>query len=215
MAHPEMSILKHLRDSACSGSLDKLRSFYTKSRVELARTCADLLSDMNAEKIATLSRSSAVINCLRRSSVSKVIISESRPGLEGIETAKILGEEGFSVTLVIDALLPWYARKSGAIGLVGADMVTPKYLINKAGTYPLALSVSTIAVPGLLKLYSGTYTIKEREPEEVAELRKVNVVNMYFDETPLDILKSIVFEGFSINPKEIDRAFKRLKSILG
>ncbi len=213
-AHPEMSILGHLRDSACSGSLNRLKSFYTKSKVELAKTCANLLSDMNIEKIATLSRSSAVINCLKRSSVSKVIISESRPGLEGIETAKILREEGFSITLVIDALLPWYAKRSGAIGLVGADRVTPKYLVNKAGTYPLALSVSTITVPGLLKLYSETYVIKEREPGEVAELEGVNLVNMYFDETPLDVLKSIVFEGFSITPKEIDKAFKRLDKLL-
>ncbi len=210
-----MSILGHLRDSACSGSLEKLKKFYAKSKEELARTCADLLSEIDAEKIATLSRSSAVINCLKRSSVSEVIVSESRPGLEGMETAKILKEEGFSVILVVDALLPWYARRSGAIGLVGADMVTHKYLINKAGTYPLALSVRTVAVPGLLKLHTGTYVIKEREPEEVAELEGVNVVNIYFDETPLDILESIVFESFYISPKEIDKAFKRLEEILG
>ncbi len=209
-----MSVLEHLRKAACSGSLGKLRNFYKRSKEELAKTCSDLLSDMKIERIATLSRSSSVINCLRRSHVSEVIVSESRPGLEGIETAKMLRDEGFSVTLVIDALLPWYARKHGAVGLVGADMVTRSYLINKAGTYPLAKSVSVIAVPGILKLHEGEYTIEKRDPREVADLKGVEIANIYFDETPLDDLKSIVFEGFSIAPREIDKAFEMLESLL-
>ncbi len=213
-AHPEMSALEHLRRAACSGSLDRLREFYSSSKEELARTCSELLSDMGVEVVATLSRSSAVLNCLRRSEVSSVVISESRPGLEGVRVAEILRDEGFSVTLVVDALLPWYALKMNATGLVGADRVTEKYLINKAGTLPLATLVRTLAVPSLLKLHRGGYRLEEKPPDEIATLEGVKVVNIYFDETPLERLDRIVFEGLVLRPNEIDKAFRRLSEIL-
>ncbi len=213
-AYPEMAILQHLRRAACSGSLDKLEYFYRSSREQLASTCSKLLDELSIERVSTLSRSSAVIECLRRSGVSEIIISESRPGLEGLDTAKLLSTEGFKVTLVVDALLPWLSRKLGFWGIVGADMVTRTHLINKIGTFPLALAVKTIAVPGLLKLYEYEHEIRERPPEEVAELRDVKVVNIYFDETPLDHLYKLVFEGFYLGPSEIEIAFERLRTLL-
>ena len=210
-----MAILRHLKRAACLGSLDRLEHFYQNSREQLASTCSKLLDELSIERISTLSRSSAVIECLRRSSVSEIMISESRPGLEGLETAKLLSAEGFKVTLVVDALLPWLSRKLSFWGIVGADMVTKTHLINKIGTFPLALAVKTIAVPGLLKLCECEHEIRERPPEEVAELRGVNVVNIYFDETPLSHLYKLVFEGFYLDPSEIEKAFERLRVLLG
>ncbi len=214
-AHPEMTVLEYLEMAACSGSLQRLREFYGRSREELASTCAKLLSELGIDVIATLSRSSAVINCLRSSPVGEVVVGESRPGREGLKTAEILRDEGFKVTLVVDALLPWYSKRKGALGLVGADRVTPSHLINKAGTFPLASLIKTIAVPGLLKLHKGEYTIEERDPEEVAVLEGVEVVNLYFDETPLDSFHRLVFEGLVLEPEEIGKAFQKLEMVLG
>ncbi len=214
-AHPEMTALEYLEVAACSGSLQKLREFYGRSREELAATCSELLSELEIDVISTLSRSSAVINCLRRSQVSEVIVGESRPGREGLKTAEILRDMGFRVILVVDALLPWYSKRRGAVGLVGADRVTPSHLINKAGTLPLASLIRTIAVPGLLKLHRGEYTIERRDPGEVAVLEGVEVVNIYFDETPLDSLHRLVFEGLVLEPREIGKAFEKLERVLG
>jgi len=155
------------------------------------------------------------LNCLRMSGVNSVVVGESRPGLEGARLAEILRDEGFRVTLVVDALLPWYAAKIGATGLVGADRVTERCLVNKAGTLPLATLVRTVAVPGLLKLQKGEYRLEERPADEVASLRGVRVVNIYFDETPLDRFYRIVFEGLVVRPDEIGLAFKRLDRVLG
>ncbi len=214
-SHPEMTVLEYLEMAACSGSLGKLREFYSSSREELAVTCSNLLSELGVDRVATLSRSSAVINCLDRSSVSEVIVGESRPEREGLGTAEILRDMGFRVILVVDALLPWYSMRMGATGLVGADRVTPTVLVNKAGTLPLASLVRTIAVPGLLKLHRGKYTLMRRDPDEVARLDGVEVVNIYFDETPLRSFHLLVFEGLVLEPHEIGEAFRKLEEVLG
>ncbi len=214
-AHPEMTALEYLEMAACSGSMHKLREFYGRSKEKLAFTCSKLLSELGIEVIATLSRSSAVINCLKRSPVSEVIVGESRPGREGLKTAEILRDAGFKVTLVVDALLPWYSKRREAVGLVGADRVTPSCLINKAGTLPLATLIRTIAVPGLLKLHKDEYIIERRDPREVAVLEGVEVVNIYFDETPLNSLHRLVFEGLVLEPQEIGKAYEKLEMVLG
>lgn len=214
-AHPEMTVLDYLAKAACSGSLERLRGFYSRSKDELAETCSKFLSELKADVVATLSRSSAVVNCLKVSSVSEVIVGESRPGREGLKTAEALRDSGFKVELVVDALLPWYSKKRGAIGVVGADRVTPHYLINKAGTFPLASTIETVAVPGLLKLHKGSYRVERRDPKEVAFLEGVEVVNIYFDETPLNLFKELVFEGMVLEPQEIEKAFQKLEEVLG
>lgn len=212
-AHPEMMALEHLKVAACSGSLERLKAFYKRSKGELAVTCSKFLSELGADVISTLSRSSAVMDCLKMSPVNEVIVGESRPGREGLRTAEFLRNEGFKVELVVDALLPWYSKKRRALGLVGADRVTSNYLINKAGTLPLASIIDTIAVPGLLKL-SKDYKIERRDPREIEAPEGVEVVNIYFDETPLSLLKRLIFEGMVLEPQHIKKAFQKLKEVL-
>lgn len=208
-AHPEMSTLQHLARAACRGSLMALREFSDGSKVLLAKTCARRLDELGVERIATLSRSSAVISCIRECGVSEVIVSESLPGGEGLETANILREAGFSVLLVKDSLLPWIAVRRGAIGLVGADRVTRTHLVNKAGTFALASAVSTIAVSGLLKLHDGPYSLSEG----IVERNGIKYFEAAFDETPLEKFLCIVFEDLIVRHDEIGRAFDKLTSL--
>ncbi|MCS7103286.1 MAG: hypothetical protein NZ992_05345 [Candidatus Korarchaeum sp.] len=210
-AHPEMSAIQYLVRAACRGSLGRLKEFFDSSKELLARTCAEHLADSGVERVATISRSSAVINCIKRCSISEVIVSESLPGGEGLETASILKELGFSVILVRDSLLPWIAMRRGAIGLVGADRVTRTHLLNKAGTFALASAINTIAVPGLLKLQSGPYSLSE----VVEDREGLSYLEAIFDETPLERFSFIIFEGLVLRHDEIEKAFDALDELLG
>ncbi|MEM3372226.1 MAG: hypothetical protein QXO55_06435 [Candidatus Korarchaeum sp.] len=209
-AHPEMSVLQHLVRASCRGSLSALKEFFDNSKALLARTCAEHLDELGVERVATLSRSSAVINCIRRCGVSEVIVSESLPGGEGFETASILREAGLSVLLVRDSLLPWVAVRRGAIGLVGADRVTRTHLVNKAGTFALASAVRTVAVPGLLKLQDVPHGLSE----EIVERYGIRSLESAFDETPLEKFLCIIFEGLVVRYDEIGRAFGKLDALL-
>ena len=213
-AHAEMAPLRHLLTAACAGRLENLAEFVAGSRKRLTENCTSLMSERGVEVVATLSRSSSVIDCLLRSDVGRVIVSESRPGLEGLDTARILASEGLDVVVVVDALLPYAAKREGAMGLVGADSVTRRVLVNKAGTLPLAETVPTIAVAGLLKLFDGEVVIKPRPPEEVEDLKRVRVLNLYFDETPLYLLEKLIFEVGPLDPSQIDLAFSKLGEVL-
>ena len=208
-AHPEMSAIQYLARAACRGSLMRLRDFFHSSKAMLTRTCADHLRELGVKRIATLSRSSAVINCIRELSV-EVIVGESLPGGEGIETARILRDAGLSVLLVRDSALPWIAVRKGAIGLVGADGVTRTHLINKVGTFALASAVPTIAVPGMLKLQETPHRLSE-VIEERGGLRCLEAV---FDETPLDRFPFLIFEGLVVHRGEIGKAFDALNRVL-
>ncbi len=210
-AHPEMSVLEHLARAACRGSLMKLRDFFESSKGRLIRTCSKHLSELGVRRVATISRSSSVINCIKEYGPEEVIVSESLPGGEGLETARILKEYGFSVILTRDSLLPWISMKRGAIGLVGADRVTRTHLINKAGTLALASSLGTVAVAGLLKLQEGPHEIREL----LKDRRGLRYIEAAFDETPLERLKSILFEDMVLTHKEIGRAFDELRKIIG
>ena len=76
---------------------------------------------------------------LARATVRHVVVAESRPGCEGVITARRLATAGVPVTLVVDALAPALVAEVDAV-VVGADAVTPDTLWHKCGTLALALA---------------------------------------------------------------------------
>jgi translation initiation factor 2B subunit (eIF-2B alpha/beta/delta family) len=105
---------------------------------EAAARAADLLDG----PVATLSRSGTAVAALREAGVP-VVVGESRPGREGVETAEALAA-ACDVTLVADAALPGAFVAGGAVpdaasALFGADAVLPDGdVVNKTGSRPLA-----------------------------------------------------------------------------
>ncbi len=211
----EMAPFQHLARAACSGSLEGLREFLSESSDQLTRTCSELLDELKAEVVATISRSSAAISCLKGSSHSLALVGESRRLYEGVSTARELAEAGIKVILVVDALLPSKSREMGAVGLIGADRVLPNGdVVNKVGSFPLSLAVPTYVVAGLLKL-AHDFSPRPRDPEELGHEGPFQVLNLYFERVPSHLIKAIAFEGFSVSPDEVEVAFRRLNSILG
>jgi len=203
-----------------------VQSFLLHLRVsgeQIARIAGELI-DVNS-RVLTHSYSSTVLKTLteawRRGKPFEVICTESRPNYEGLQLAEKLGESNIRVQLQIDSAAP-YRMKEVDLVLVGADCLTPLGLVNKVGTYGLAVSAKERKVPfyalcGTEKLLGAGMTkgfrILKKDPKEVwpYPAKGVEVLNFYYDITPLDFLAGIITEEGMIPGSEILRRFQRMK----
>lgn len=157
----------------------------------------------------------ALLHAKREGRTFAVLCTESRPQYEGRALAERLDQAGVETRLVVDALAPSMTSMVGGIEvvLVGADSLSTEGLVNKIGTYPLALAARAHQVPlyalcGTEKFLPLGYTLPEEGPKDPQEVwpdhpQRVEVVNRYFDLTPLEYLTGIVAEEGILNPTEV------------
>ncbi|MGD2084216.1 MAG: hypothetical protein PVF91_14745 [Chromatiales bacterium] len=151
-------------------------------------------------RLITHSLSSTVMAALERLAPLgvEVIVSESRPLNEGWQCAERLGALGVSATLITDAQTGLFTAGADA-AVVGADSLLPDgALVNKSGTYLLALAARDNGVP----FYVCCESFKRRPagmpdpqletmaPGElgVPPMEGVEVENVYFDVTPARLI---------------------------
>lgn len=217
-AQPAMAPLLHLADRALraaqgltdTGSMREAvrlaaEAFATELQTgteQIARIGASLLAD--GVSVVTVSHSSAVLGALlnahRDGKRLRVICPESRPLCEGRELAQRLAAAGVEASLTVDAAAPALVAQADSV-LVGADGVTAQVVINKVGTYPLALAARANAVPlyalaGAEKFWPPDveHEIEDRDPTEVwpEPARGVVVVNRYFEKVSLEFFTGLV-----------------------
>jgi translation initiation factor 2B subunit (eIF-2B alpha/beta/delta family) len=75
-----------------------------------------------------------------------VVCAESRPTSEERQFANTLAEHGVPVSFVVDAAAT-SAVQTAQLVLTGADLLSSAGLVNKAGTYALALAAKAAGVP--------------------------------------------------------------------
>jgi len=178
---------------------------------------------LRGKRIVTLSRSSTLLEVikalLREGERVEILISEGRPLMGGAATARLFYEMGADVTLCTDGLIFSLAGE-GDVVAVGADAITPQFLVNRCGTYPLALVAQDRGVP----FYSFATTnkllpqelvplfrIEDHDPGEVIKGAPFSIVNFYFDQTPLDYITGTVTEKGILTPEELRRLIKKTK----
>lgn len=176
-------------------------------------------------RVLTHSYSSTVLRTLTDMKAEgkhfEVICTEARPMYEGFQLAKKLSESHIQVQLLIDSAAADTMKEADLV-LVGADCLTPLGLVNKVGTYGLALSAKEKGVPfyalcGTDKLLgvgmANKFRLLKRDPKEVwpNAPEGVEVVNYYFDTTPLEYLRAIVTEEGIMSRIEILRRFKNMR----
>ncbi len=166
--------------------------------------------------VVTTSLSSSVLRALcvpdtpdAREPRLRVLACESRPLREGVTTAARCAEAGHHVQLVTDAAAAVHVaalRGADAIMLVGADAITPAGgVVNKVGTRALAMAaaeagVRVLAIATSDKVLPAGSQV-ETEEMEAAEVdsappRGVTVRNVYFEETPAELISGgIIHEG--------------------
>ncbi len=167
---------------------------------------ASLLRGKNG--ILTHSYSSTVFEAIRFAANAgrdlKVICTESRPALEGVNLAKKLAAEGIKVHLAPDSAAPSLLREADLF-LTGGDALSPLGLVNKIGTYGIAIAAKANGVPfyalcGTDKILTEGLAVKLRieskDPGEVLPTPhpRVEVINRYFDITPTEFLSGVVTE---------------------
>jgi methylthioribose-1-phosphate isomerase len=158
----------------------------------------------------------------RRQRLGRVYVDETRPLLQGSRlTAWELDQLGIDYRVVVDGAGPTViARGLVDAVVVGADRIAAnRDVVNKIGTYPLALACARSAVPFIVAAPESTIDetsltgerveIETRADAEVVEWSGIRVApaeaqafNVAFDVTPADLVTAIVTEDRVIRPSE-------------
>jgi methylthioribose-1-phosphate isomerase len=127
-------------------------------------------------------------------------------------------KEGIPVTLITDNMVGYVMfRKMVNKVIVGADRIVRDAVINKIGTYGVAILAKEHKVPFYVAAPTSTFdltrtakevVIEERNPEEVTHIGSrritvegVNVLNPAFDITPLKYVTAIISEKGILKPE--------------
>ena len=160
----------------------------------------------------------------QRRRLGRVYVDETRPLLQGSRlTAWELDRLGIDYRVVVDGAGPTViARGLVDAAVVGADRVAAnRDVVNKVGTYPLALACARAGIPFVVAAPESTIDeatptgsgveIETRADAEVVEWSGVRVapagaraLNLAFDMTPADLVTAIVTEDRVIRPREVN-----------
>jgi translation initiation factor 2B subunit (eIF-2B alpha/beta/delta family) len=220
---PSMGVLPHLmarllldtRDEglAVAHASRRLQDELHDGAAQAATHAASRLS--GCRRVLTHSYSSACRDALLRWSAKavrpEVVCMESRLALEGVALARELAAAGIRVTLITDAQVGLFAGEVDAV-LIGVDAITERdTIINKAGTYPLALAAGAAGTP----VYAVGHTLKVVPPGWPVALEAqgwpqapvaegLRVRNVVFDETPLGDVTELIGEDGRLTAERLD-----------
>jgi S-methyl-5-thioribose-1-phosphate isomerase len=160
-----------------------------------------------------------------RGALKHVYVDETRPLLQGSRlTAWELAQLGAPYTLVVDGAGPSVlARGLADAVVVGADRIAANGdVINKIGTYPLALAAARAGVPFVVAAPESTIDlasptgdaveIEVRDPAEIVHIGQTSLappgtatLNFAFDVTPADLVTAIVTDERIVRPADGER----------
>ena len=174
-----------------------------------------VLTHCNAGSLATAGYGTAlgVIKTARRQGKEvKVIATETRPLLQGARlTAFELMREKIPVTLVTDNMVGYLMWKRLVNKVfVGADRIVRDAVLNKVGTYTIAVLAKENSIPFYVAAPLSTFdlsktskdiALEERNGEEVTHFggkrvapKGVKALNIAFDVTPEKYVKAVITE---------------------
>ncbi len=181
-----------------------------------------VLTHCNAGSLATVDYGTAlgvVRAALEEGKKVRVIASETRPKLQGARlTCYELMRDGIPVTLITDTMVG-YVMSKGLVDkvVVGADRIVRDAVLNKIGTYNVAVLAMEHGIPFYVAAPTSTMdhtrtseeaVIEERDPIEVTNIRSekiapegVKVLNPAFDITPLEYVDAVITEEGILYPE--------------
>ncbi len=174
-----------------------------------------VLTHCNAGALATVEYGTAlgvIRAAVEQGKKVRVIATETRPKLQGARlTAYELKRDGIPVKLIADTMVGYvmYKRMVNRV-VVGADRIVQDAVINKIGTYQIAILAKEHGIPFYVVAPKSTFdlghkaaeiVIEERSPEEVTFIGSeriapegVEALNPAFDITPLKYVTAIICE---------------------
>ena len=192
------------------------------SKKIISELTVKIIRDYNT--VITHSYSSTLLNTLIFAKEAgkniNIICTESRPMNEGVLLAKQLGKKGIKVKLIVDAGIFSILPEADII-LVGADAISSSGLVNKIGTYGLAIAAKQYNKPiyalcSIDKILPGSYPLifkYQKNPREIISkpIKNVKPINYYFDLTPLEFITGIITEKGILSSSEILEYINKLK----
>lgn len=187
-----------------------------KHGAELISDGDTILTHCNAGALATVGYGTAlgVIRAAweQRKRI-KVFATETRPKLQGARlTTYELVREGVPVTLITDGMVGYVMRRRLVNKvIVGADRIVRDAVVNKIGTFTIAVVAKAHGIPFYVAAPKSTFdlgrtsaevVIEERSPSEVTHFcsqriaaEGIAVLNPAFDITPMDYVTAVICES--------------------
>jgi len=182
-----------------------------------------VLTHCNAGSLATVDFGTA-LGVIRASweqgKKISVVVTETRPKLQGSRlTAYELKRDGIPFTLITDSMVGYVMSKRLVNKVVvGADRIVQDAVVNKIGTYSIAVLAQEHQIPFYVAAPTSTFdlthssqgvTIEERNPKEVTHFgseevapRGVEALNPAFDITPIKYVSAVICEKGVIPTEE-------------
>ncbi|MDI9619328.1 MAG: hypothetical protein QFX33_00685 [Candidatus Nezhaarchaeota archaeon] len=188
-----------------------------KRRIEVSRSLA---AERAAEELSwtrtflTHSLSSTIIELFRALKPARtVVVTEARPLLEGLATARGLASMGHRVKLIADSSAYQASRIFGVeVFVFGADSILRGgHVVNKSGTAQISIAVKSVGVTNVVVCESikvdvhsspSDVHLEVKEPEELLKesVPGVEAFNLYFDLTDPEFLDLVVMEVGAFKP---------------
>lgn len=203
-----------------------------KNGAELINDSDVILTHCNAGALATVEYGTAlgvIRAAFEQGKKIEVIATETRPLLQGARlTVYELKRDDIPVTLITDNMVG-HVMQNGLVDkvIVGADRIVQDAVINKIGTFTVAVLAKEHNLPFYVAAPKSTFDlnhkssdviIEQRKPEEVTSIgsqriapKGVKVLNPAFDVTPLKYVTAIICES-GILYREDFRKFKAKSS---
>jgi methylthioribose-1-phosphate isomerase len=181
-----------------------------------------ILTHCNAGALATVEYGTAlgvVRTAWEQNKQIKVISAETRPLLQGARLSVFeMKKEGIPVTLITDNMVGYvmYKKMVDKV-IVGADRIVRDAVINKIGTYGVAVLAKEHKIPFYVAAPTSTFDLSRTSEEVVIEERNrnevthigskcitvedVNVMNPAFDITPLKYVTAVISEKGVLKPE--------------
>jgi translation initiation factor 2B subunit (eIF-2B alpha/beta/delta family) len=215
---------------AAGGALDRFDQRARRAPAALARVAAATLSpvDGRALHVISWSYSGSVASCLRALTGAppagprtlRVSCGEGRPAFEGRRLAEALARDGIAVECFTDGALACALAGRGdeeRVVLVGADAVSPDWIVNKAGTRMLAAAAAHAGVPVYVAATRDKFVdprvarllrMVEREAAQVWDgpPAGVTVRNPCFEKVGLDLVTAVVTDAGTLTGAMIGEA---------
>ena len=215
----KVSELKEYRSKVSEVGTEIINSSRTNKKL-IARHLKGLASE--AKSVFTYSYSGTVVDVIRENQYKNIVVTESRPMMEGKRLAKELGEDGFNVLLVVDGAAGMYVTAAD-ICLIGADSVQfDGSAVNKVGSKLLGYAARDQYIPfyvlcdtskfNVLNYLGASIELEAKTPDEVSEpLKNVTIKNPYFEIVPPELITGVITEEGFMEPLDIRQKMESMR----
>jgi translation initiation factor 2B subunit (eIF-2B alpha/beta/delta family) len=231
--------LAAVRNGREPGALDRFEERHQRAGAAVARVAARELrpADGSGLRAVTCSFSGTVLQVLGeiargaagnrrvgdagRAAGLAVCCAEGRPALEGRRMAKALAGEGIDVTFFSDAAIASALERAEGrpetVVLIGADAVSPDWLVNKVGSGMLAAAAAHAGVPVYVaasrdklvdRRVARLLRIVEHDAGELWEDPPAGVAvrNAYFERMPTGLVAGFVTDAGVLSADMLEEA---------